>query len=168
MLQNVVSQNPAISDFVTCATYQRIPAEVPSWTFNDFPNVLISRTAPNTELRKAVIAFLFEPEGHIRQLLVAPGRVLPVLKAIAGMPQYRENPIIEKYAAEVELMSEAAARGCNLGWESARHKPDTKAGEIVNSNVLAEMAQRVCLDDENIATVVGETADRIDEIMRSC
>ncbi len=70
-------------------------------------------------------------------------------------------------SAEVELKSVAAAEGWKLGWESARHKPSPEAGEIVNSNVLAEMVQRVCLNDENIATVVGETADRIDEIMRS-
>lgn len=167
VLQNVSTQNPGIADTITCATYPRISADVPPWTFNDFPSVFIPKAAPNMAESKAFAAFLFEPEGYIKQLLAAPGHVLPVLKTIAPMPQYQENPIIQKYSAEVELMASAAAAGNNLGWESAGHKPNPKAGEIVNSNVLAEMVQRVCLNDEDIATVVGETASRIDDIMKS-
>lgn len=83
------------------------------------------------------------------------------------MPLYRENPIIQKYPNEVELMASAAAAGNNLGWETQNHKPNAKAGEIVNSNALAEMVQRVALNGEDIRTVVGETARRIDEIMKA-
>ncbi|MCB1993976.1 MAG: hypothetical protein KDG49_21200, partial [Geminicoccaceae bacterium] len=111
-------------------------------------------------------AFLFEPEGYIKQLHGAPGHLLPVLRTIGQDPRYLDNPIIQRYPEEVELMSEAAAGGYNLGWESPAHQPNAKAGEVVNSLVLAEMVQRVCVNGEDARSVVGETAQRIDEIMK--
>jgi multiple sugar transport system substrate-binding protein len=166
VLQNVVTQNPAIADAITCATYPRVSTDVEPWTFNGFPSVFIPKDAPNKAEAKLFAAFLFEPEGYIRQLHGAPGHLLPVLRTIGQDPRYLDNPIIQRYPEEVELMSEAAAGGYNLGWESPAHQPNAKAGEVVNSLVLAEMVQRVCVNGEDARSVVGETAQRIDEIMK--
>ena len=166
VLQNVNDQNPPIADKITCALYPRISKDVAPWTFNDFPSVFIPKPAKNMEMTKAFAAFLFEPEGYIAQLHAAPGHVLPVLKTISSDPRYLENPIIAKYTKEVDLMSSAAAEGFNLGYESTEHRPNVKAGEIVNSGVLADMVQRVVLNGEDAKTVVGETASAIEGIMK--
>lgn len=165
VLTNVANQNPGIADHITCDYYPTKSTDIEPWTFNDFPSVFIPRQASNMEATKQFAAFLFDPEGYIQQLHAAPGHVLPVLQTIARDPDYQNDPIIQKYSAEVDLMSEAAANGFNLGWESAEHQPNTRAGEIVNSGVIAEMVQRVVLDDENVDVVLGETASRIEEIM---
>lgn len=165
VLTNVVNQNPSIADHITCDVYPTISEDVEPWTFNDFPSVFIPKQAQNMEATKQFATFLYDPEGYIQQLHAAPGHVLPVLKTIAEDPAYLDNEIIEKYRAEVDLMSEAAANGFNLGWESAEHQPNTRAGEVVNSGVIAEMVQRIVLNDENTDEVLGETAKRIEEIM---
>lgn len=167
VLINVNKQNPAIADHVTCATYPTISADVAPWTFNDFPSVMIPRQAGDMDATKAFAAFLFDPEGYIRQLHAAPGHVLPVLKTVNDDPRYRDNDIIRKYPAEVELMAAAAAAGHNLGWETKAHRPNVKAGAIVGSGVLADMVQRVVLNGENVDRVVGETARAIEAIMKS-
>lgn len=138
-----------------------------SWTFNDFPSVFIPKAASNMEATKAFAAFLYDPPGYIKQLHAAPGHVLPVLETIAQNPDYQRNAIIEKYTPEVELMSSAAAAGHNLGWESPAHKPNVKAGAVVGSGVLAEMVQRVVLNDEDVAGVIGETTKAIEGIMKT-
>lgn len=166
-LINVNEQNPPIADSVTCDVYPRISADVEPWTFNDFPSVFIPKAAGDMEATKAFAASLYEPEGYIQQLHAAPGHVLPVLKTIAENPAYQDNEIIRKYQKEVELMAEAAASGYNLGWESAEHKPNVKAGAIVGSGVFAEMVQRVVLNDEDAGTVIGETSKAIEDIMKS-
>ena len=166
VLANVNAQNPPIADHVTCTLYPRISESVEAWTFNDFPSVFIPKAAKDMEVTKQFAAFLFEPEGYIKQLHAAPGHVLPVLETISDDPRYQDNPIIEKYPAEVNLMAEAAASGYNLGFESAAHKPNVKAGEIVNSGVLAEMVQRVVLNGEDAKTVVGDTAAAIEKLMQ--
>ncbi len=119
------------------------------------------------EASKQFAAFLFDPEGYIQQLHAAPGHVLPVLWTISENPAYLDNPIIEKYTSEVDLMSSSAAEGFNLGWESQGHQPNVKAGEIINSNVISEMVQRVVLNDENVDDVLSDTSSRLEEIMSS-
>lgn len=167
VLINVNEQNPPIADHVTCATYPTISKDVASWTFNDFPSVFIPKQANDMEATKRFAASIYDGAGYIQQLHAAPGHVLPVLKTVAEDPAYLDNPIIQKYTAEVELMSEAAASGYNLGWESAEHKPNVKAGAIVGSGVLAEMVQRIVLNDEDASQVIGETQKAIEDIMAS-
>lgn len=167
VLTNVANQNPGIADAITCVTYPTKSADIAPWTFNDFPSVFIPKAAPNMEATKQFAAFLYEPEGYIQQMHAAPGHVLPVLKTIAEDPRYLDNPIISKYTPEVDLMSSAAAGGYNLGWESAAHRPNVLAGEIVNSGVISEMVQRVVLNGESADTVLSDTAMRIEEIMKA-
>lgn len=166
VLANVNAQNPAIKDSITCATYPSISSSVPSWTFNDFPSVFIPKAAKDMAATKKFAAHIFAPEGYIKLLHAAPGHVLPVLKTIADDPKYLDNPIISKYAKEVKLMAENSAGGFNLGFESAKHKPNMKAGEVVNSGVIAELVQRVCLNNEDPKKVLGETAQRIEKIAK--
>ncbi|MEM7124663.1 MAG: ABC transporter substrate-binding protein, partial [Pseudomonadota bacterium] len=167
VLINVNNQNPDIADYITCVQYPTISEDVPAWTFNDFPSVFIPAQAQNMEATKQFAAFLFDPEGYIQQLHAAPGHVLPVLWTISENPAYLDNPIIEKYTSEVDLMASSAAEGYNLGWESSDHRPNVKAGEIINSNVISEMVQRVVLNDENVDQVLSDTSSRLEEIMAS-
>ncbi|WP_270936016.1 ABC transporter substrate-binding protein [Falsiroseomonas oryzae] len=167
VLANVAAQNPRIADHISCHRYPTISAQVPHWTFNDFPSVMIPRQAQNMAVVKRFAAHLFRPDGYIRQLHAAPGHVLPVLKTISAMPQYQENALINKYRAAVDLMSESAAAGHNLGWETTRHRPNVHAGRIIASHVLSEAVQRYVINNEPMTQVVSVTATRLAELMRA-
>jgi multiple sugar transport system substrate-binding protein len=166
VLVNVNDQNPSIADFVTCRTYPTKSADIPAWTFNDFPSVWIPKGTKNLDAAKKFAAFLFEPPGYIKQLHAAPGHVLPVLKTIAENPAYLDNPIIKKYPEEVNLMAATAAAGYNLGYETSAHQPNAKANDIIASNVLAEMVQRVVLNGEDAKAVLGDTATKLGALMK--
>lgn len=167
VLANVNAQNPDIADYVTCVVYPTISKDVPAWTFNDFPSVFICKDAQNMDVTKKFAAFLFEPKGYIPQLHAAPGHVLPVLKTIAESPEYLDNPIIKKYPKEVGLMAEAAAAGKNLGFENDGWKANIKANEIIASNAIAELVQRVVLNGEDAKATVKEVAGKIEAIMKA-
>lgn len=167
VLANVNAQNPAIKDSITCTTYPTISASVPSWTFNDFPSIFIPKAAKDMAATKKFAAHIYAADGYIKLLHAAPGHVLPVLKTIADDPKYLDNPIIAKYPKEVKIMAAASAGGFNLGFESAKHKPNKKAGEIVNSGVIAELVQRVCLNGEDAKKTLGETAQKIEKIFKA-
>jgi len=167
VLANVNKQNPGIADAVTCVTYPTISKAVASWTFNDFPSVFIPKGVANLAETKAFAAFLFEPAGYIPQLHAAPGHILPVLKTIAEDPAYLADPIIQKYKSEVNLMAEAAAAGKNLGFETQKHKPNLKANEIIASNVIAELVQRVVLNGEDAKATVGDAAKKLEALMKA-
>lgn len=167
VLANVTAQNPGIADSVTCAVYPTISKDVSAWTFNDFPSVFIPKGASGMDATKKFAAFLFEPAGYIPQLHAAPGHVLPVLKTIADSPAYLDNPIIKKYPAEVQLMASAAAVGKNLGFENDGWKANVKANEIIASNAIAELVQRVVLNGEDPKATVGMISTKIAAIMKA-
>ncbi len=167
VLANVTAQNPTIAPFVTCTTYPTIGSSVASWTFNDFPSVFLPKGVANLDVAKKFAAFLFAPPGYIQQLHAAPGHVLPVLETIADSPAYQDNPIIKAYPAEVALMAKAAAGGFNLGYESPQHKPNAKANDIIASNAIAELVQRVVVNGDNPKAAMGDTAKKLAELMKS-
>lgn len=166
VLANVQEQNPDIADHITAVEYPTISEDVPHWTFNDFPSVFIPAQSQHKEEAKAFAAFLFEPADYIPQLHAAPGHVLPVLQSISTNPDYLNNDIIQRYPEEVELMAQAAAGGFNLGKESAEHQSNPKAGEIINSNIIADLVQRVVLNGEDVDQVLAETTAAIEAIMQ--
>jgi multiple sugar transport system substrate-binding protein len=165
VLANVAAQNPKIAATISCTTYPTMSRDIPAWTFNDFPSVLIPKGASHLAATKAFAASLFNPVGYVAQLHAAPGHVLPVLRTVAESKAYRDEPLIAKYRAEIDLMTSAAASGHNLGQETDRHKPNLRAGEIIASNVLAELVQRVVLNRENARQAVGTTAKRLEGLM---
>ncbi len=167
VLANVAAQNPGMADNVTCAPYPTISTNVPHWTFNDFPSVMIPKGASNMDVTKRFAAHLFRADGYIRQLHAAPGHVLPVLKTVYDNPAYQENALIKKYSAEVQTMSQQASAGHNLGWETTRHKPNTKAGQIIASHALAEAVQRFVTNNEPMTAIVSDTAKKLTELMKA-
>jgi multiple sugar transport system substrate-binding protein len=167
VLANVAAQNPAIADAISCTAYPTMSRTIPAWTFNDFPSLLIPKGAPHLAETKAFAESLYQPALYIKQLHAAPGHVLPVLRTVADDPAYLANPLIAKYKADVDLMTRAAAAGHNLGKETAAHKTNLKAGEIIASNAIAELVQRVVLNKENPKAAVAATATRLAELMRA-
>lgn len=167
VLANVSAQNPRIADSISAHPYPTASASVPFWTFNDFPSVMIPKGASNLDMTKKFAAHLFRADGYIKQLHAAPGHVLPVLKTIAADPAYQQNALINKYKADVEVMSQQASAGHNLGWETTRHKPNTKAGQVIASHVLAETVQRYVTNNEPMAAVVSDTAKKLGDLMKA-
>jgi multiple sugar transport system substrate-binding protein len=167
VLANVAAQNPRIASSVTCHMYPTISATTPHWTFNDFPSVMIPKGASNIEMTRRFAAHLFRADGYIRQLHAAPGHVLPVLRPIYESAEYQSNPLIQANRPAVQLMSQAASAGHNLGWETTRHRPNVRAGQIVASHVFAEAVQRFVSNNEPIATVVSDVARRLEQLMRA-
>ena len=166
VLGNVNAQNPSIADSITCVRYPTISSDVKPWTFNAFPSVFIPAQSKQIEAAKMFATHLFEPAGHIKQLHAAPGHLLPVLKSINSNPIYQDNPIIKKYAAEVDLMASAAADGHNLGYESKAHMSNDRAGAVEGTMAISDMVGRVVLNGENPDVVIGETAKIIEEAMK--
>ena len=167
VLVNVNNRNPRLKEHVTCVEFPTVSADVPAWTFNDYPSVFTPADAPDQELTRQFAAWLYEGEGYIRQLHATPGHILPVLRTAAEDERYLQHELVRRYSDEITLMSTSAAAGHNLGWESPAHRINVRAGALVNSGILAEMVQRVVLNDEQPRAVLADTAKRIEAIVKA-
>jgi multiple sugar transport system substrate-binding protein len=166
VLANVARQNPRIAGTLRCTTYPTMDAAIPAWTFNDFPGLFIPKGASHPAETRAFAVSLYQPDGYTRQLLAAPGHVLPVLRDVTASKAYRSNPLTVSFGREIDALTSAAGQGHNLGWESPQHRPNVKAGEIIASNAIAEMVQRVVAGEPPKAAV-GRAARSIEQIMRA-
>lgn len=166
VLINIARQNPRIAAHLECVPYPTQSRAIPAWTFNDFPSLFIPKAASHLAETRAFAASLFDPEGYVRQLLAAPGHVLPVLRGITDRSDYQGNAITSTFERHIETMAAAAAQGHNLGYESPAHRPNPKAGEIIASNVIAQMVQRVVIAGEPVRPTVQAAARAIERIMR--
>lgn len=167
VLINVARQNPRIADEIDCLTYPTASPQIPAWTFNDFPSVFIPRGVSHPAETLALAASLFDRAGYVRQLLAAPGHVLPVLHGITDDPAYMGNPVTSLFQPEIERMTVAAAGGHNLGFETPAHRPNARAGEVIASNAIAELVQRVVINGENARQSVGRAVDMIARVMKA-
>ena len=93
--------------------------------------------------------------------------VLPVLRSINENPAYQDNEIIQKYPAEVDLMAASAAGGFNLGYESAEHSSNDKAGQIIGSNAISDLVGRVILNGDNVDEALSAASTAIEDIMNA-
>lgn len=166
VLISAARQNPKLARSLVCVSYPAQAAATPTWTFNDFPCLFIPKGASDLPATRALAASLYDTPGYVRQMLAAPGHVLPVLKGITDNPNYSGNPITTLFRQEIATMTAAAAGGHNLGFESPAHRPNIKAGEIIASNAIAEMVQRVAISGEPARAAVARATDRIARIMR--
>ena len=64
-------------------------------------------------------------------------------------------------------MSQAAAAGKNLGYEEDGWKANVKANEIIGSNTIAELVQRVVLNGDDAKATVKDISGRIEAIMKA-
>ena len=62
-------------------------------------------------------------------------------------------------------MAASAAGGFNLGYESAAHKSNDKAGQIIGSNAISELVGRVVLNGDNVDEALSAASKTISDIM---
>ena len=88
----------------------------------------------------ARVAKLFARDEGLLADALALAAWSPLLGAtLAQNPDYLANDIIQKYPAEVELMSPAAAGGFNLGYESAEHPSNQRDQGVWSHRLLDEL-----------------------------
>jgi multiple sugar transport system substrate-binding protein len=109
---------------------------------------------------------LFQKDNYIQFLNTAPGHNLPSLKTIGDDPALFDNPLMQKFRPQVELMIRNTAAARNLVQETDGAGYDLKAGDIFNSGVLAETVQDVVVNKMPPAQAAAKGADKIAALLK--
>jgi multiple sugar transport system substrate-binding protein len=131
-----------------------------------FNSLFIPKGAVHVAAAKQLAIALFQKDNYIQFLNTAPGHNLPSLKTIGNDPALFDNPLMQKFRPQVELMIRNTAEARNLVQETSSSPYDLKAGDIFNSGVLAETVQDVVVNKMPPKQAAAKGADKIAALMK--
>ena len=166
VLINIQSQNPKLADKVSMVAYPMPPGGKDVFV-GDFQSLVIPKAAKDFGLSKAAALALLQKDNYVRFLHVTPSHNLPNLKSVATSAEFANNPIIQRYHSEVNLMIELTAKGRSLLKESPQHETNPRAGEILNSRVMIEALQDVIIGGATPQAAAAKGADRIAAMLKA-
>lgn len=131
-----------------------------------FNSLFIPKGARHVAAAKQLAIALFRKDNYIQFLNTAPGHNLPSLKTIGNDPALFDNPLMQKFRPQVELMIRNTAKARNLVQETPESPYDLKAGDIFNSGVLAETLQDVVVNKMAPKKAAAKGADKIAALLK--
>lgn len=162
VLANIEDQNPDLRDAITVGMvpYGKQPATLGLWSGSSIP-----AAAENPEGAEAYIKMMHSPEHYASWLNVAPGHNWAADVTMMDNDTVQADPIVNHYSDiidEIRAMSEFAR---SFAQESSDHEVNYNAASFLNSNVLADMVQRVLINDEDASSVARWGAEQATAIM---
>jgi multiple sugar transport system substrate-binding protein len=128
-----------------------------------YPNavMLLSQDEAKRAAAETFISYLLEPETYGRFLNMEPGLFMPVTADGATAESFWNDPLAQKYRAQIEVMVANAENGMLFGFTSGRTFPSIAS--ISAQNILAETLQRIVVDGESPADAVAAGQARMAE-----
>jgi multiple sugar transport system substrate-binding protein len=167
VLVNVATQNPSIDPHIACARFPQARQSGRPMASCSFASQFIPKGAKNMADAKRFAVFQYKPDVYIKFLHSAPGHLMPSLEAIGKDPNYLSHPILQKHKESVAQLMDNVSIGIALAKPSPKHKFNFKSGEIFNSNIMAEVLQRVVVEKEPTKTAVAWGHDKLAALMKS-
>jgi multiple sugar transport system substrate-binding protein len=97
-------------------------------------------------------------------VLMSPGAMLPVTKAAAEHPAFKDSPAIKVYGT---LPAQLMAQYPNMQvFGSVGEKNFTRMGDITGSAILGEMVNQVTVGNQEAAPVLERSQQRILELIQ--
>ena len=124
----------------------------------------IGQTARENEASRKFVAFMEQAQNAAEWVLMSPGAVLPVTKAVAENPAFKDSPAIKVFGT---LPAQLIAQYPNMQvFGSVGEKNFARMGDITGSAILGEMVNQVTVGNKEAATVLERSQQRIQELIQ--
>lgn len=124
----------------------------------------IGQTARENEASRKFVAFMEQAQNAAEWVLMSPGAVLPVTKAVAENPAFKDSPAIKVSGT---LPAQLIAQYPNMQvFGSVGEKNFTRMGDITGSAILGEMVNQVTVGNKEAAPVLERSQQRIQELIQ--
>ena len=151
-------------DSISCAPIPtRNEGEQPQYIVNNMPMV-VWKNSKHPEICKAFIESFYEPETYVPFLHSVPVGMLPALKEITNDPTFLADPTIQKYEAEMRVISDALSHGTYIGME---YGPCVEAGILANQRVVENMFQDIVLNGTSVEDAAAAANKQLNELFEA-
>ena len=166
VFQNVSRQNKPLIGKLNNTLIPYNKAQTVNW--GNWGAHCVLKTAANPDGAKEMIRFSFKKDENIGYLVSVPGLYLPSVPGLAADPAFLNDPTLKLFDPKmVATMTRAAANTANMTQEGPTWKINQKGGTIYSSLVLADVLQKIIINDETVASAVTWGAQQIADIMKA-
>lgn len=124
----------------------------------------IGQTEQETEASRKFVTFMEQAQNAAEWVLMSPGAMLPVTKAAAEHPAFKDSPAIKVYGPlPAQLMAQYPHMQV---FGSVGEKNFTRMGDITGSAILGEMVNQVTVGNQEAAPVLERSQQRILELIQ--
>jgi multiple sugar transport system substrate-binding protein len=122
--------------------------QIDTWAYGAF------KKNPYPELARGLLEYFMQPANYDKIIQSTGGRWVPVYKRLFDSPFWREKPAFRHFIRMAETGVPVSYAG----------SPTPAAGEVLNTQVIPKMVQRVLVDNWEAARALDECHKKIAEI----
>ncbi|MFP7697222.1 ABC transporter substrate-binding protein [Trueperella sp. LYQ143] len=164
-ISGVASTSPQLLDGVHAAPLPKMKASDPMYgaeTSNQ--PMVIWANSKHPEIAKAFLKTLYQTDDYIRFLHSVPVGMMPALKDIADNEAFLNDPQIQKFRKEFDLINQTIPLSTAIGLENG---PRVQAGILANQGVIESMFQDIVLHGTPIETAAKTAEDKLNQLFEA-
>lgn len=143
-----------------------VPTEKTSAVYGIITSLTITngQKEEETEAAEKFVSFMEQAQNTAEWVLMSPGAMLPVTKAVAQHTAYKDNPAIKSFGA---LTTQLIAQYPHMQvFGSVGEKNFTGMGDITGSAILSEMVNQVTVGKQETAPALERSQQRVTELLQ--
>ena len=122
------------------------------------------QTEAETKAAEKFVSFMGQAKNTADWVLMSPGSMLPVTKAAAQDPAYKDNPAIKAFGTLPEQLIAQFPHMQVFG--SVGEKNFTRMGDITGSAIISQMVNQVTVGKQETTPVLERSQQRIQALMQ--
>lgn len=108
--------------------------------------LVVWKNSKHPEVAKAFLESLYAEKDYVKFLDSTPVGMLPAIKGISDLPEYKDNETRQKFQHAEEVITKAAEEGTAIGYE---HGPSVQAGMLTNQHIIEQMFQDIITNNKD-------------------
>lgn len=125
--------------------------------------MVMTDDAKKKEAIKRFFDFLFEPETYGKFVNAEPGLFLPVTETGSAADSFWNDPVIQKYKPQVEVLIQASEKGQLFGFTRG---VASKIGQIAGPNYLAQTLEQINIRGMSPADAVAWGQEQMEKAVK--
>ncbi|HHQ5968633.1 TPA: ABC transporter substrate-binding protein [Enterobacter hormaechei subsp. steigerwaltii] len=143
-----------------------VPTEKTSAVYGVITSLTITtgQKEEETEAAEKFVSFMEQAQNTAEWVLMSPGAMLPVTKAVAAHTVYKDNPAIKAFG---DLTTQLIAQYPHMQvFGSVGEKNFTGIGDVTGSAILSEMVNQVTVGKQETAPALERSQQRVAELLQ--
>lgn len=143
-----------------------VPTEKTSAVYGVITSLTITtgQKEEETEAAEKFVSFMEQAQNTAEWVLMSPGAMLPVTKAVAAHTVYKDNPAIKAFG---DLTTQLIAQYPHMQvFGSVGEKNFTGMGDVTGSAILSEMVNQLTVGKQETAPALERSQQRVAELLQ--